>query len=89
MALPLAGLYKSGMRNRFSWITSLVALLTLLAFRGRAQNYDTIIRNGRVVDGSGNPSRFADVAVKDGRIALIGRRSGLGSCACRRDGSAD
>ncbi|MCX6997075.1 MAG: amidohydrolase family protein, partial [Kiritimatiellaeota bacterium] len=40
-----------------------------------SQTYDVVIRHGRVVDGSGNPACFADVAVKDGRIAAIGRIS--------------
>ena len=35
--------------------------------------YDTVIRNGRVVDGSGNPAFFADVALTNGRVAAIGR----------------
>ncbi len=35
--------------------------------------YDIVIRGGRVVDGTGMPAYSADVAVKDGRIARIGR----------------
>ena len=35
--------------------------------------YDLIIRGGRVVDGSGLPSYVADVGVKDGKVAEVGR----------------
>ena len=38
-----------------------------------AAGYDLVIRNGRVLDGSGNPWIRADVAIKDGRFAKIGR----------------
>jgi hypothetical protein len=34
--------------------------------------YDIVIRNGRVLDGAGNPWILADVAIKDGRFAKIG-----------------
>jgi N-acyl-D-amino-acid deacylase len=36
-------------------------------------SYDVVIRGGRVVDGAGNPWFAADVAVRDGRIAHVGR----------------
>lgn len=39
-------------------------------------DYDVVIRNGRVIDGAGNPAFFADVGVKDGRIAAIGKLNG-------------
>jgi N-acyl-D-amino-acid deacylase len=38
--------------------------------------YDLIVRNGMVIDGSGGPRYRADVGVKDGRIATIGRLRG-------------
>jgi N-acyl-D-amino-acid deacylase len=41
-----------------------------------AADYDFVLHSGRVMDGTGNPARFADVAVKDGRIAAIGHVSG-------------
>ena len=34
--------------------------------------YDLLIRQGRIVDGSGDEPRVADVAVQDGKIAAIG-----------------
>src|SRR5437016_811757 len=38
--------------------------------------YDLIIRNGRVIDGTGRPAFNADVAIKDDRIARIGNLRG-------------
>ena len=35
--------------------------------------FDLILKKGRVLDGAGNPWFKADVAIKDGRIAKIGR----------------
>ncbi|MCL2011104.1 MAG: D-aminoacylase [Synergistaceae bacterium] len=40
-----------------------------------SKTYDLAIRNARVYDGSGGPWRDGDVAVKDGRIAEIGKVS--------------
>src|SRR5947209_7987999 len=35
--------------------------------------FDLVIKNARVIDGSGMPAYTADVAVQAGRIAAIGR----------------
>ena len=35
--------------------------------------YDLLTKNGRVVDGSGEPSFYADVAVKNGKIVGVGK----------------
>ena len=43
---------------------------------GQLPAYDLIIRNGRVVDGTGNPWFAADVAVRGDRIAAVGRLAG-------------
>ncbi len=40
------------------------------------QSYDLLITGGRVLDGTGNPWFAADVAIKDGRIAAIGKLDG-------------
>lgn len=39
----------------------------------REAPYDLLIRNGRVLDGSGNPWQAADIAVEGGRIVAMGR----------------
>ena len=43
-----------------------------------APAYDVVLRNGRVLDGAGNPWIAADIAVRGGRIARIGRVEGEG-----------
>ncbi len=40
--------------------------------------HDLVIRGGRVVDGTGSPSRIADVAVTDGRVVAVGTVPGAG-----------
>lgn len=44
------------------------------------KNYELIIKNGYIVDGSGNPWYKADIGIKDGKIATIGR------CINKKDG---
>src|SRR5262249_42669171 len=44
--------------------------------RADRMSFDTIINNGRVVDGSGLPKRVADVGIRGGIITDLGRLSG-------------
>ncbi|HEV2112696.1 MAG TPA: hypothetical protein VGR50_01030, partial [Terriglobales bacterium] len=53
-------------------LTVLSALLLALPLAAQQQQYDTLIRNGRLVDGSGNPWVYADVGIIGDRIAFIG-----------------
>ena len=50
----------------------IACFLLLLAAGLHGADYDLLIRNARVVDGTGNPWFAADVAVTGGRIAAIG-----------------
>jgi dihydroorotase/N-acyl-D-amino-acid deacylase len=47
----------------------------------QAASYDIIIRNGHIIDGTGNPWFSGDVAIKDGHIAKIGV---LGAATAKR-----
>jgi N-acyl-D-amino-acid deacylase len=38
-----------------------------------AAEFDLVVRNGTVLDRAGGDPREADVAIKDGRIAAVGR----------------
>src|ERR1700722_19630255 len=46
-------------------------LLLLLPLSVFAQNYDLVIRNGHIIDGTGSPWYAADIAILDGHVAAI------------------
>jgi N-acyl-D-amino-acid deacylase len=48
-----------------------VLWLTFLTNIAQAQSYDLVILNGKLVDGSGNPWYYADVAIQNGKIVRI------------------
>src|SRR5690349_9603594 len=77
--LPFWKLFPS--RATFDRMKQLL-IAALLALTGSAlaqqPEYDVVIRNGRVLDGMGNPWVSADVAIRDGRLAKIGRVEGRG-----------
>lgn len=49
------------------------ACLAAVSTGARAQTYDVVIRGGKLLDGSGAPWRYGDVAVKGDRIVAVGR----------------
>ena len=57
--------------------SGLVAGLTTAASQNSAQQpFDILIRNGRVLDGSGNPWRRADIGIRGDRIVAVGALTG-------------
>lgn len=52
------------------------ALLLLPAF-AFAQQYDVVIANGKIIDGTGNSWYYGDVAIKDGKIVYVGKMSNV------------
>ena len=61
---------------------SMIAILftSLLAAAQTANNYDIILKNGRIVDGTGNPWFSGDIAITGDRIVAIGN---VGATATR------
>ncbi|MBA2503699.1 MAG: D-aminoacylase [Pyrinomonadaceae bacterium] len=57
----------------FACLLKLDGALSAHAEQPAALQYDLVIKNARIVDGTGNPWFVADIAIKDKRIALIGR----------------
>jgi N-acyl-D-aspartate/D-glutamate deacylase len=61
--------YPVHLRRRFAALL----LLAMPICPAGAASYDLIIRNGQIIDGTGSPWYAADIGVKDGRIAAIGK----------------
>src|SRR5438552_1908455 len=63
-----------------------IALFHSAMLHAAAGEYDLIIRHGKIVDGSGNPWFYGDVAVKRDRIAGVGRIAGEANRVIEADG---
>jgi N-acyl-D-amino-acid deacylase len=48
--------------------------------------HDLVIRNGKIVDGTGQPARSGDIAIDGGVIAAVGGKAGAGRREINADG---
>ena len=55
---------------------ALAFLSPLVGLSAQSATFDVLIRNGRVLDGSGNPYVFADVGIRGDEIVAVGDLSG-------------
>lgn len=64
----------------------LTASAGFLVSNGPAPKYDLVVRDGVIVDGSGEPERRGDVAIKDGMIVAVGKIKGRGASEIDAEG---
>lgn len=60
-----------------AWLVPLLLGAMLGGLHGEQPEYDLIIRGGRLVDGTGNPSFIGDVGIREAKVAAVGRLAGL------------
>ena len=58
----------------FAFTVALALVVTLVLLRAQVAPYDLVIRNARVVDGTGSPWFRADIGIRGDEIATIARR---------------
>jgi N-acyl-D-aspartate/D-glutamate deacylase len=68
-------------QTRLILVIAILIAFTASPFTQTPARYDILIRNGRVLDGSGNPWLAADIGIRGGRIVDMGR---LGNAAAAR-----
>jgi len=54
-------------------ILFILTALLLNTFLLNAQSFDLLIKNGKIIDGSGNSWYYGDVGIRNGKIAFIGK----------------
>lgn len=62
--------------SRLALATLLLAAPPAAAHAQAAERFDVILRGGRLLDGSGNPWRRADVGIRGDRVAAVGDLGG-------------
>jgi N-acyl-D-amino-acid deacylase len=57
----------------FTWLVLPFGYLSAAERSGGKAAYDVVITNGRVIDGTGNPWFYGDLAIKGSKIVKIGK----------------
>src|SRR5437016_1600794 len=61
------------MISRITFVVAILSVFPSLVARAADPEYDLLVRNGRIVDGTGNAWFYGDVAVRGDRIVAVGR----------------
>ncbi|MFN2492817.1 MAG: amidohydrolase family protein [Pyrinomonadaceae bacterium] len=60
-------------------LSMMLASMLLFSISSEAPQYDLLIKNGRVIDGTGQPGYAANIAIKGDRIVRIGKLKNAGA----------
>src|SRR5689334_2547017 len=63
-------------KKKFLIVIFLMAVVHLSQAQANRQPHDTVITNGRIIDGTGSPWYSGDIGIRSGKIAAIGNLSG-------------
>jgi N-acyl-D-amino-acid deacylase len=66
----------SGIMSATASVLTVMVFVAAALTSAQSSRFDTLILNGHVVDGTGSPWYAADIGIRDGRIAAIGRLAG-------------
>lgn len=69
-------MHRNAIRLAAACLALVPSLAAVPAYGQSSQTFDILIRNGRVMDGSGNPWFRADVGIRGDRIVAVGRLDG-------------
>jgi N-acyl-D-amino-acid deacylase len=61
-----------GVGMKTALVLFVLMFILIAGVEGQQAEFDLLIRNGRILDGTGNPSFVNDVGLRDGKIAAIG-----------------
>lgn len=62
-------------------LSAVAAVPSSRSTQAQPSSFDLLIRNGRVMDGTGNPWLRADIGIRGDRIAAVGRLSGASAAS--------
>ena len=64
--------HRTAMRSKLALLCALLLFSSPRLASGSPPSFDTVIVNGRIIDGTGSPWYSGDIGLKNGKIAAIG-----------------
>ena len=55
------------------YLKKIISVMLFIVTTLHAEQFDLLIKNGRVMDGTGNPWFYANIGIKNGKVVYVGR----------------